>query len=92
MLVHQWYDAILRRRFIEYMGNKEKTMSAAEVQIVEETESERVQHWRTEALEKVGYDPISAVELAARNDVDLHLAIRLIEQGCPPETALRILI
>ena len=91
MLAHDGYDAILWRRFIEYMGNKEKTMAAAEVQI-EETESVRVQQWRAEELEKVGYDPISAVELAARPDVDLHLAIRLVQQGCPPETALRILI
>ncbi len=66
-------------------------MSAAETQIAE-TEIERVEHWRAEALEKVGYDPISAVELAARHDVDLHRAIELVESGCPPETAVRILI
>jgi hypothetical protein len=73
------------------IGNKEATMSAAETQVVE-TEIERVERWRAEALEKVGFDPISAVELAARPDVDLHHALALVESGCPPETALRILI
>lgn len=65
--------------------------SAADTQVAE-TEIERVEHWRAEALEKVGFDPISAVELAARHDVDLHRALALVESGCPPETALRILI
>ena len=73
------------------IGNKEATMSAAETEVVE-TEIERVERWRAEALEKVGFDPISAVELAARPDVDLHQALALVESGCPPETALRILI
>jgi hypothetical protein len=40
---------------------------------------------------KVGYDRASAAILAPRNDVDLHRAIELVERGCPPETAVRIL-
>ena len=66
-------------------------MSATELQIVE-TEAERVERWRVEALEKVGYDPESAMQLAARNDVDLHQAVELVEAGCPPELALQILL
>ena len=66
-------------------------MSAAEAQVTE-SENERVERWRTEVLEKVGYDAVSAHELAARTDIDLHRAIRLIEEGCPPEVALRILL
>jgi hypothetical protein len=73
------------------IGNKEAAMSAAETQVVE-TEIERVERWRAEALERAGFDPISAVELAARPDVDQHHALALVESGCPPETALRILI
>ncbi len=65
-------------------------MSAADTEVVE-TEIERVERWRADALEKAGFDPISAVELA-RSDVDLHHALALVESGCPPETALRILI
>ena len=67
------------------------TMSAAEVHI-QETEAERVERWRTEALENAGYDPDSAALLAARHDVDLHHAIEMLERGCSPETALRILL
>jgi hypothetical protein len=66
-------------------------MAATEVNQVE-TESEKVERWRAHALEKVGYDATSAQELAARPDVDLHRAIELIEQGCPPELAIRILL
>jgi len=65
-------------------------MSATEIRI-EDSELDRVEQWRAEALEKVGYDRVSAAELAGRHDVDLHQAIELVERGCPPETALRIL-
>jgi hypothetical protein len=66
-------------------------MTAAQIQI-EETEQERVERWRAEALERAGYEPEAAVELAARHDVDLHRAIGLLESGCPAEIALRILL
>jgi hypothetical protein len=59
---------------------------------VRDPEHERVERWRAEALERGGYDAAAAAELAARLDVDLHRAIGLLEQGCPPETALRILL
>jgi len=65
-------------------------MSAAEVQ-VHESEDERVARWRAEALERAGYDSVSAAELAGRADIDLHRAIGLLEKGCSPELALRIL-
>jgi hypothetical protein len=66
-------------------------MTAAELHIPE-SENERVERWRAEELERVGYDQESAARLAARHDVDLHRAIELLRQGCPPETALRILL
>ena len=56
-----------------------------------EPEQERVERWRADALERAGYARDAAAELAARADVDLHHAIELVERGCPPETALRIL-
>ncbi len=67
-------------------------MSAAELEIQVETEAERIERWRAEELERAGYEPSHAAELAARNDVDLHLAVDLLERGCPVETALRILL
>ncbi|HET7648482.1 MAG TPA: hypothetical protein VFK17_07925 [Gaiellaceae bacterium] len=56
-----------------------------------ETELERVERWRAEALERAGYDAASAQELASRLDVDLHEAMSLLERGCPPELAVQIL-
>ena len=66
-------------------------MSTTELHIVE-SEAEKVERWRAEALEKVGYDFASALQLAARPDVDLHRAVGLVEAGCSPDLALRILL
>ncbi len=67
-------------------------MSAAELDLHVETEGERIERWRTAELERAGYGPDEAAELAARFDVDLHLAIELLERGCPADTAVRILL
>ena len=67
-------------------------MSAAELDVYVETEGERIQRWRAEELERAGYDPAEAAELAGRPDVDLHRAVELLERGCPAATALRILL
>jgi hypothetical protein len=66
-------------------------MPATEIP-VSEPEHRRVERWRAEALERAGYDAAAAAELAARPDVDLHQAIGLLENGCPPDTALKILL
>jgi hypothetical protein len=67
-------------------------MSSAELEVHVETETERIERWRAEELERAGYTPSEAVELAGRVDVDLHLAVGLLERGCPSGTALRILL
>jgi hypothetical protein len=67
-------------------------MTAAEVHVTSETEKDRVEHWRAEELVRAGFDASDAVALAARHDIDLHFAIELVEQGCPYETAIDILI
>jgi hypothetical protein len=57
-----------------------------------ETEQDaEVFQWRFEQLERAGYPASEALLLAAVRDVDLRLAARLLEQGCPPATAARIL-
>jgi len=66
-------------------------MPATEIP-VSEPEHERVERWRAEVLERAGYGADAAAELAVRLDIDLHRAIGLLESGCPPETALRILL
>ncbi len=67
-------------------------MTAAEIQILAETELERVEQWRAEELERGGYKPADAARLAARHEVDLHVAVALLERGCPAELALEILL
>jgi hypothetical protein len=67
-------------------------MSAAELDLHVETEGERIERWRVQELERAGYSHDAAVELAGRPYVDLHFAIELLERGCPPATALRILL
>jgi hypothetical protein len=64
--------------------------TAAQIEITSETEM--IEAWRFEALERAGYRPADAAELAARNDVDLHLAVDLIRRGCPSDLALQILL
>ena len=65
-------------------------MSAVETYI--ETESERVERWRTDELLRVGFDFETATVLAAEPGVDLHAAIDMIERGCSPDLAARILL
>jgi hypothetical protein len=48
--------------------------------------------WRYEELIRAGYTEREAMLVADRVDVDLHQAIELVESGCPPNTALRILL
>jgi hypothetical protein len=67
-------------------------MTAADVHVATETELDRVEHWRAEELVRAGYDASDAIALAARHDIDLHLAVELVRQGCPYETAIEILI
>ena len=56
------------------------------------TEQQLVERWRAEELERAGYPPQAAFELAARTDVDLHLAAELLAKGCSTELALQILL
>ncbi len=67
-------------------------MTAANVSVVTESELERIIRWRSEELERAGYEPEGAAALAARLDIDLHEAIDLVKSGCPHEIALRILL
>jgi len=55
-------------------------------------EFELVEAWRAEQLELAGYGAAAAAELAARHDVDLHVATEMLTRGCAPELALKILL
>ena len=65
-------------------------MPAAQTEIRDETEL--VEAWRAEQLELAGYGAAAAAELAARHDVDLHVAVKMLTHGCTPELALKILL
>jgi hypothetical protein len=47
--------------------------------------------WRLEQLVRAGFDPELAGSLAADPAMDLHALIELVERGCPPKLAARIL-
>ena len=50
-----------------------------------------VVRWRREQLTESGFPPSVAARLAADERYDLHALIELVERGCRPELALRIL-
>lgn len=67
-------------------------MSAAELEVSYVSENDRIEQWRHQALERAGFDPESALVLAASHDIDLHKAVGLLERGCSVELALQILL
>ena len=52
---------------------------------------EDVVRWRRGLLRRAGFETDLAAELAAAEDVDLHELLSLVDRGCPPELAARIL-
>ena len=66
--------------------------NAADTDLALDTESERVTAWRACELMRAGYEPVMAADLAEHGEVDLHLALRLVERGCPPDLAAQILL
>jgi hypothetical protein len=64
------------------------TIPQSRVRVAEEP----VHRWRLECLLAGGYPRREAELLSERADVDLHLALRLLDAGCPVETAMRILL
>lgn len=47
--------------------------------------------WRRERLLRAGFDADLAAEIAGDYAIDLHALIELVERGCPPGLAARIL-
>jgi len=68
------------------------TMPTADLSPTQLTEQELVERWRAEELERAGFGPSDARAIAARNDIDLHVAIELLLKGCSPELAKQILL
>jgi hypothetical protein len=59
------------------------------------TRGEQVAHevlrWRREQLTRCGFAPRLATVVAADPGYDLHALIELVERGCRPDLAVRIL-
>ncbi|HVG68538.1 MAG: hypothetical protein ACJ740_09330 [Gaiellales bacterium] len=53
--------------------------------------SEAVEAWRLHVLLQAGY-PLKVAERLARSDADLHRAVHMLNQGCAPSMAERILV
>jgi hypothetical protein len=47
--------------------------------------------WRRDQLVDSGFPAALAAELAGDRRIDLHALVELVERGCPPEVAVRIL-
>ena len=71
---------------------REAALTAAQFELIDETEAEAILRWRFEELVRAGYDISSALVLASHVEIDLHDASALTRQGCPADTALRILL
>jgi hypothetical protein len=50
----------------------------------------QVEAWRLHVLLQAGY-PLRVAERLAKSSADLHRAVQMLEDGCTPHTAARIL-
>jgi hypothetical protein len=55
------------------------------------TADQDVVSWRIDRLRQAGFDRSDASTLAADLQTDLHALLELVERGCPPQLAARIL-
>ncbi len=67
-------------------------MTAAQFEQLGSVQAEDVLRWRFRELVRVGFDPCDAMILASHVEIDIHAAGDLVERGCSPETAARILL
>jgi len=62
-----------------------------QTQTTEDRGADEVVIWRREKLAQSGLPLSLAARLAQDSRYDLHALIELLEQGCPPDLAIRIL-
>jgi len=66
-------------------------MVSADLVELQEDQAARVEAWRLHVLLKAGY-PLRVAERLAKSQADLHHAVKILERGCTPHTAARILV
>jgi hypothetical protein len=59
--------------------------------VAEAPAGDDVLRWRRDQLVAAGFEPRLAATVAKRRGYDLHALIELVERGCPPPLAVRIL-
>jgi hypothetical protein len=62
-----------------------------QTELTQPLDSQEVVVWRRDQLAHSGFAPILAVRLAGDPRYDLHGLIELVERGCSPDLAVRIL-
>jgi hypothetical protein len=60
-------------------------------EVISEQDSRDVVSWRRDQLAASGFPLPLAAGVAGDLRYDLHALIELVERGCPPDTAVRIL-
>jgi hypothetical protein len=58
---------------------------------VDAPDRDRVTQWRIERLLEAGYTREAALLIGHDTSIDLHVAVELLERGCPMDAALAIL-
>jgi hypothetical protein len=66
-------------------------MTAAQFEALQVDEAADVLAWRFDLLCRGGFDVESAAVMASNVEVDVHDAVALVQRGCEPSTAIRIL-
>ena len=66
-------------------------MVTADLVDLQQDQAARVEAWRLHVLLKAGY-PLRVAERLAKSQADLHHAVEILERGCTPHTAARILV
>jgi len=83
---------------LDYFANEnpdsdwKEAVERAKATIAARTTLEQVERWRLEQLLDAGYPVDTAEQIARRPAIDLHGAIDLVTNGCPPELAGEILL
>jgi hypothetical protein len=66
-------------------------MNARRIEPGQTERSAEIEHWRRQQLLAAGFGSDLAAELAGSRLIDLHALLHLVDQGCPPKFAARIL-
>jgi hypothetical protein len=66
-------------------------MTAAQLIAPPRAASAEVEAWRLHVLLQAGY-PLKVAERIAGSDADLHRAVQMLDRGCAPHMAARILV